>query len=279
MVEPEDRTLSITRQCELLGISRSSWYFKGKGEKAENLELMRLMDRLFLDSPFLGSRQMVRNLRRLGRDVGRNRVRRLMRLMGLVPIYQGPRTSIPNLENKVYPYLLRDLKVERVNQVWCSDITYIPTPFGFLYLVAIMDWHSRRVLSWRLSNSMDTSFCTDALEEALLRYGVPEIINTDQGSQFTSSDWVGLVQRAGAKVSMDGKGRWLDNVFIERLWRSLKYECVYLRGFEGGAEARKGIGDWMEYYNGQRPHSSLAGRTPEEAYNGWPMRVTAGTAA
>lgn len=274
MIASQAGTPSITRQCELLGMSRSSYYFKGKGESPLNLQLMRLIDQQFLKTPFYGSRQMTRWLVRQGYALSRNRVRRLMGVMGLVPIYQAPRTSTSNPEHKVYPYLLRNMSIERPNQVWCSDITYIPIAGGFLYLVAIMDWQSRRVLSWRLSNTMDASFCVDALEEALARYGAPDIVNTDQGSQFTSQEWVKTVKACGAKVSMDGKGCWVDNVFIERLWRSLKYECVYLSGFDDAREARLGIGEWFAFYDEDRPHSSLDGRTPKEAYNGWPMRVT-----
>ena len=191
-----------------------------------------------------------------------------MRTMGLQAIYQKPRTSIPNVQHRVYPYLLRNLSVERPNQVWCADITYIPMHRGFIYLVAVMDWHTRAVLSWRLSNTIDSAFCVEALEEALSRYGKPEIFNTDQGSQFTSEEFTGVLSGAGVRISMDGKGRWMDNVFIERLWRSLKYECVYLREFESGFDAQRQIGRWMDYYNTDRPHSSLVDKTPMEAYTG-----------
>ena len=211
---------------------------------------------------------MARYLRRLGHVVGRKRVRRLMAKMGLEPIYQRPRTTVPHPEHKIWPYLLRNLTIDRPDQVWCADITYIPMRRGFLYLVAIMDWATRRVLAWRLSNSMEVEFCLEALEEAMARYGRPEIFNTDQGSQFTSPRFTALLIDAGVKVSMDGRGRWLDNVFIERLWRSLKYECVYLSAFETGSEARAGIGKWLTYYNAERPHSALGGRTPEEAHMG-----------
>jgi putative transposase len=227
---------------------------------------MRRIDALFLECPFFGSRQMAKALQREGRIVGRHRVRRLMRLMGLRPVYQKPRTSDPHPDHKVYPYLLRGLAITRANHVWCADITYIPMRRGFLYLVAIMDWHTRRVLSWELSNTMEADFCVRALKKALAVHGQPEIFNTDQGSQFTSSDFTGVLNARDIKISMDGKGRWMDNVFIERLWRSLKYECVYLNAFETGSQARAGIGRWIDFYNHQRPHSAHGVRTPAEAY-------------
>jgi putative transposase len=266
MIEPEHSPLSIARQCELVSISRSSFYYRPTGETPLNLELMRLIDAQFLETPWYGSRQMARHLRREGYTVGRKRVRRLMAKMGLAPIYQRPRTTVPHPEHQVYPYLLRDLAIDRPNQVWCADITYIPMRRGFLYLVAIMDWMSRKVLAWRVSNTMDVEFCLEALEEALARFGKPEIFNTDQGSQFTSPRFTGVLQDGGIRISMDGRGRWMDNVFIERLWRSLKYECVYLHAFETGAELRTGLSRWIGYYNDRRPHSTLAGRTPNEAY-------------
>jgi putative transposase len=267
MVETDHPRLSITRQCALVGIARSSYYYTGKGESVVNLKLMRLIDQQFLRTPWYGSRQMARHLRRQGDIVGRKRVRRLMRQMGLVPIYQAPRTSTPHPEHRVYPYLLRHRTIDRPNQVWCADITYIPMRRGFLYLVAIMDWSTRAVLSWRLSNTMDPGFCVEALEDALLRYGKPEIFNTDQGSQFTSDGFTRVLKGAGVRISMDGKGRWMDNVFIERLWRSLKYECVYLNEFETGFQAQEAIGIWITYYNEQRPHSHFErDRTPLEVY-------------
>ncbi len=266
LIEPEHGQLSIVRQCELVSISRSSFYYQPVGETAENLALMRLIDAQFLETPWYGSRQMARHLRRDSHEVGRKRVRRLMAVMGLVPIYQRPRTTVPHPEQRIYPYLLRGLVVERSNQVWCADITYISMRRGFLYLVAVMDWATRKVLAWRVSNTMDVAFCIEALREALARFGCPEIFNTDQGSQFTSSEFTDVLRTADVRISMDGRGRWMDNVFIERLWRSLKYECVYLHAFETGSELRAGLSRWIGYYNTRRPHSTLAGRSPDEAY-------------
>ena len=217
MVTSGHSQLSIVRQCELLSISRAGFYCQPAGETPLNLDLMRLIDAQFLETPWYGSRQMVRHLRREGCVVGRKRVRRLMAKMGLAPIYQRPRTTVPHPRHQVYPYLLRDLPIERANQVWCADITYIPMLRGFLYLVAVMDWSSRKVLAWRVSNTMDVEFCIEALEEALRRFGRPEIFNTDQGSQFTSPRFTGVLRDAGVRISMDGRGRWMDNVFIERL--------------------------------------------------------------
>ncbi len=266
LVEKVHPQLSLSHQCTLLGISRGSLYYKAKGESDLNLQLMREIDEQYLNTPWYGARQMMRHLRRHGHTIGRKRVRRLMRLMGLRAIAPGPETSRKNKAHKIYPYLLRDLKVTRANQVWCSDVTYIPLAHGFVYLVAIMDWHTRHVLAWRLSTTQDTHLCLEALDDALERYGAPEIFNTDQGSQFTSKDWTDAITGAGIQISMDGKGQWIDNVFIERLWRSLKYECVYLNAFDSVRDAAAGIDDWMRYYNVERPHSSLGDRTPAEAY-------------
>jgi putative transposase len=272
MIQRDQPGLSLSRQCEILSISRSSFYYAPKGESAENLALMRRIDELFLKYPFYGSRQMVRQLRREGICVGRHRVRRLMRLMGLEAIYQAPRTSDPHPAHRIYPYLLKGLAIDRPNQVWCADITYIPVQHGFLYLVAIMDWATRHVLAWRLSNTMDAWFCLEALNEALARYGKPEIFNTDQGSQFTSFDFTGVLKTAKVTISMDGRGRCMDNIFIERLWRSLKYEAVYLHELTDGFKAERVIGDWINFYNTERPHSVHDGQTPAEAYgNGRPM--------
>lgn len=259
--------LSVRRQCSLLSLARSSLSYHPRGESAENLAFMEIIDRQFLETPWYGSRQMARHMQREGYRCGRHRERRLMRLMRLVPIYQEPKTSKKHSEHRIYPYLLKGLSITRPNQVWCADISYIPMRRGFLYLVAIMDWHSRKVLSWRLSNSMDARFCVEALKQALARYGPPEIFNSDQGSQFTSTDFTDVLQDAKVKISMDGRGRWIDNRMIERFWRSLKYECVYLNAFETGSDAREGIGAWITYYNEKRPHSSHGLLTPGEAYD------------
>ena len=259
--------LSIVRQCELVSVSRSTFYREPAPETALNLTLMRLVDEQFLETPWYGSRQMMRYLRRQGHTVGRERVRRLMAKMGLAAIYQRPRTTIPHPAHRIYPYLLHDLVIDQPNQVWCTDITYIPMRRGFLYLVAVMDWSTRKVLSWRVSNTMEVDFCIEALEEAMDLFGRPAIFNSDQGSQFTSPRFTEVLIAAGARISMDGRGRWMDNVFIERLWRSLKYECVYLHAFETGSELRAGLTWWIDYYNSRRPHSGLNGRTPDEAYS------------
>jgi putative transposase len=267
MVDRQHARLSITRQCRLVSIARSSFYYEGRGESPLNLRLMRMIDEQFLETPFYGSRQMKRWLYRQGYTVSRKRARRLMRLLGIQAVFQQPNTSKPHPEHRIYPYLLRGLEITRPNQVWCTDVTYIPMRRGFLYLVAVMDWASRKVLSWRLSNTLEASFCVEALEEALELYGAPEIFNSDQGCQFTSIDFTDVLKAAGVKISMDGKGRWMDNVFIERLWRSLKYEQVYLSEYTTGSEARAGITWWMDFYNQRRPHSSLDDdRTPDEAY-------------
>jgi putative transposase len=268
MVDPTDQKLSIIRQCNLLGVNRSSYYYNPALETDYNLSLMKIIDQEYLKYPFYGSRQMKRHLGRMGYYISRHRVLRLMRKMGIMAIYQKPKTTNRDTSHKIYPYLLRGLNIKKPNQVWCTDITYIPLKKGFLYLVAIKDWYSRKVLSWRLSNTMDASFCTSALEEALDRYGVPEIFNTDQGSQFTSLDFTSLLKQNNIKISMDGKGCWVDNVFIERLWRSLKYECVYLQEFENSMQARNAISQWLDFYNYTRPHSVFNGRTPNEIYSG-----------
>jgi len=258
--------LPITRQCEILDLSRSSVYYRLMPIPDEELELMRRIDEIHLRLPFLGSRKIRDVLRREGHGVNRKKVQRLMRLMGMCALYPKRRTSLPGKGHTIYPYLLRDVAVVRPNQVWVADICYIPMARGFLYLVAIMDWYSRKVLSWRLSNTLDTEFCVGALEEALRYHGVPEIFNTDQGAQFTSEAFTGKLKEAQVRISMDGKGRWIDNIFIERLWRSLKYEEVYLKAYETVAEAIRGIGEYFDFYNEQRPHQSLARRTPNEVY-------------
>ena len=277
MIDPGHPRLSIVRQCELVSISRSSFYREPTPESAENLVLMRLIDEQFLETPWYGSRQMARHLRRNGWCVGRHRVRRLMSRVGLAPIYQRPKTSEPHPRHKIYPYLLRHLTIDRPNCVWCADITFIQMRRGFLYLVAIMDWASRRVLSWRLSNTMDATFCVEALEEALAIHGRPEIFNSDQGAQFTSTAFTGVLGAAGVRISMDGKGRCMDNVFVERLWRSLKYEDIYLRAYATGSEARLGIGRWIAGYNTTRPHQALGYRTPDEVYKSPPVAEPAPT--
>ena len=265
MIEPDHPRLTIRRQCELVGISRSAFYAPAAAETPLNLSLMRLIDEQFLETPWYGSRQMARHLRRHGHTVGRKRIRRLMRKMGLQAVYQRPKTTVPHPEHKKWPYLLRNLDIVRPNHVWCADITYIPMRRGFLYLVAVMDWASRRVLAWRLSNTMDVDFCIAALEEAMVRHGRPEIFNTDQGSQFTSPRFTEVLTDAGVRISMDGRGRWMDNVFIERLWRSMKYECIYLHAYETGSEARAGIGRWINYYNFDRLTQHTVGVRPSKS--------------
>ena len=257
--------LSIVRQCALAGVSRSSVYYIPAGESEANLALMRRMDELHTAYPFYGVRQMCAHLRLESAEVNAKRARRLMRLMGIRAVRPPPRTSAPAPGHRVHPYLLRGMDIVEADQVWCADITYIPVKSGFFYLVAVMDWATRHVLSWRLSNTMDAGFCLAALEDALLG-GAPGIFNTDQGSQFTSDAFTGRVLAAGARMSMDGRGRYLDNIFIERLWRSLKYECVYLHKLEDGRHARELIGAWLDFYNHARPHSALGGRTPPK---GW----------
>jgi len=266
MVEPANKNLSIGKQCALLSISRSSFYYEPKGESQMNLDLMRLIDKQFLETPFYGVRQMTWHLRNDDQLVNEKRIRRLMRLMGLMPIYQKPNTSKAAKGHKIYPYLLRGLRVDRPNQVWCADITYLPMRRGFLYLVAIMDWHTRKVLAWRISNTLEAEFCIDALNEAIHKFGPPEIMNTDQGSQFTSFVWTDRLRRSSVRISMDGKGRFLDNIFVERLWRSLKYECVYLHAWETGSEAKAGVRKWIAFYNHKRPHSALGGKPPAVIY-------------
>ena len=263
-----DEEVSVRRQCEILGVSRSSVYYEPVQPDAEQLELMRQIDEIHLEYPFYGSRTIARELRGKGYRANRKRVQRLMRLMGLESVAPKPNTSKPNEEHPVYPYLLRGLTINRPNQVWAADITYIPLARGFAYLVAVMDWHSRRVLSWRLSNTMDPSFCVEALQEALSRFGRPEIFNSDQGSQFTSGDFTAVLLGAGVKISMDGKGRCIDNVFVERLWRSLKYEDVYLRAYTNLVEARTGIERYFQFYNTHRSHQALGHQTPAAFYDG-----------
>ena len=262
LVDRDNGRVSIRRQCELLGIARSGLYRTLAAANDNDAALMRRIDELFTTWPFLGSRRMTALLRAEGHAVNRKRIRRLMGEMGIAALGPKPRTTKPAPGHKIYPYLLRGLAIERPNQVWCADITYIPVGRGFLYLVAIMDWASRAVLSWRLSNTLDGSFCVSALEEALARFGKPAIFNTDQGCQFTAAAFTGTLAAAGVRISMDGCGRWMDNVFIERLWRSLKYEDIYLKGYADGREAKAGIASWITFYNGRRPHQALGNRTP-----------------
>jgi putative transposase len=267
LVEAE-APLSMRRQCNLLGVNRSSLYYEPVEPNAEELALMRRMDALHLRHPFFGSRMMTQTLKAEGVEVNRKRVQRLMRVMDLESTAPKPNTSKPSPEHVLYPYLLRNLKITKVNQVWASDITYIPMARGFAYLVAIIDWYSRRVLAWRLSNTLETGFCLEALQEALSRYRMPEIFNTDQGSQFTSQDFTDALLDEGIKVSMDGKGRYLDNIFVERLWRSLKYEEVYLPAYETLPEARLGIGGYFKFFNDERPHQALGYQTPAGFFDG-----------
>ena len=267
MIDRGHKQLSLVRQCTLLNISRASVYYRPVSTRAEDLELMARMDRQYLKTPFYGSRRMKAWLLAEGYLVSRSKVRRLMRLMGLEAIYRRPNTSKPAPGHRVYPYLLKGVDVNRVDQVWAADITYIPMAQGFLYLVAIMDWHSRHVLAWKLSNTMDADFCVEALEEALGK-GKPEVFNTDQGSQFTSEGFTGILARHGVKISMDGKGRYADNIFMERLWRTVKYEEVYLKAYSNGREAKAGLEAYLHFYNTQRPHQALGYRTPAEVFSG-----------
>jgi putative transposase len=262
MLDRGAKALSIRRQCALVGVARSGVYRHRQPANDNDAMLMRRIDELFTAWPFLGSRRLTAMLRAEGLPINRKRVQRLMRRMGIAALGPKPNTSKPAPGHKIYPYLLRGLAIERVNQVWAADITYIPIGRGFLYLVAIIDWASRAVLSWRLSNTMDVSFCIAALEEALAKYGAPKIFNTDQGSQFTSTAFTGVLVAAGIAISMDGRGRWMDNVFIERLWRSLKHEDIYLKGYADGGEARAGIAAWMEFYNHGRLHQALGYQVP-----------------
>jgi len=268
--------LPVTRQCRLLALNRSTAYYEPKGESEENLSVMRKLDELYIERPHRGSRMMKDALEDKGIHVGRERIRRLMRLMGLVAIYPKKRTSIPDLAHKIFPYLLRTLKVIRPKQVYAADITYIPMSKGFVYLVAVIDWYSRKVLSYRVSNTLETDFCVEAVEEAIAVHGAPEIFNTDQGSQFTSKDFTDVLKAHNVEISMDGKGRWMDNVFVERLWRSLKYEEVYLKAYGSVAEAKRSIDSYFRFFNEERRHSSLGKRTPDNVFfNKQPLQQAA----
>jgi putative transposase len=278
LIDWNHEKLSITEQCDLVGLPRSSLYYEPRPETAQNLRFMRLIDEQYLRRPFFGSRQMTQWFQRQGHVINRKRVRRLMGLMGLESIAPRPGTTVPGVGRAVYPYLLKNLEITRPNQVWGADITYVPLAHGFLYLMAILDWHSRYVVSWRLSNSLDESFCLEALEEALAS-AQPEIVNTDQGTQFTGQAWTSRLEKAGVRISMDGKGRALDNVFVERLWRSVKYEEIYLKAYEVPADCRNGLEEYFPFYNWERPHQSLAGRTPWEAYHGRPAGLHKGSSS
>ena len=268
--------LPITKQAAVVNISRGSVYYLPRPVSAADLAIMRRLDRLHLEFPFAGSRMLRGLLAAEGHKLGRRHVKTLMRRMGIEALYRRPRTTKPEPGHKIYPYLLRGLAITRPNQVWAMDITYIPMARGFVYLTAVLDWFSRRVLSWRLSITLEAAFCVEALEEALAKHGKPEIFNTDQGSQFTGSDFIGVLADHNIKISMDGKGAWRDNVFVERLWRSIKYEEVYLRAYDSVSEARRSIGRYLNFYNHRRPHSSLDGRTPDQAYlTPLPIRMAA----
>lgn len=267
MIEPENE-MSVRRQCEVLRLCRSGLYYTPEPTSEEQLALMKRIDEMHLKRPFYGSRKLTHALRNEGHEVNRKRVQRLMQRMRITAVVPGPNTSRSTPEHPKYPYLLRHLRITRVNQVWATDITYIPMAHGFVYLVAIMDWYSRRVLAWRVSTTLETEFCIEALQEALKRYGKPEIFNTDQGSQFTDARFTGVLRNAGIKISMDGKGRYLDNIFIERLWRSVKYEEVYLHAYDDVNEARSGLDAYMRFYNEERTHQSLGYQTPADFYRG-----------
>ncbi len=268
MIEPGHLELSIVKQCELLNLPRSTYYRNTdwSSETEDNLHLMSLIDEEYTRRPFYGSRKMRDYLRRLGHLVNRKRVQRLMRKMGIQSVAPKPNTSKPAPQHKIYPYLLKGLKIDRPNQVWCTDITYIRLPGGFVYLVAVMDWHSRKVLSWEVSSSMDDSFCVSALERALRLYPKPEIFNTDQGAQFTGHAFTGVLKKHGISISMDGKGRAMDNIFIERLWRSVKYEEIYLKEYTSVDALRKALRTYFHFYNHERPHQTFDGATPLEVY-------------
>ena len=268
-------SLPVSRQCRLLDLARSTAYYRPAPMSPDDLRLMRLIDEIHLEFPFLGSRRIRDELDIRGEGVNRKRIQRLMRQMGLAALYPKRRTSAPDKGHKIYPYRLRGLRIDWPNQVWAADIVYIPMARGFLYLVAIMDWHTRKVLSWRLSNTMDTDFCVEALEEALSRFGAPEIFNTDQGAQFTAEAFTGVLKAHGIVISMDGKGRWRDNVFVERLWRSVKYEDIYLRAYETPGALQRGLDRYFRFYNTRRRHTALNRRTPDAVYFGETSMSTA----
>ena len=260
--------MSVYRQCKLVGLPRSSYYRLPATETMENMELMRLIDELYTKHPFLGSRKMRDSLVRMGIQVNRKRIRRLMMLMGLASVAPGRKTTLPNRSHKIYPYLIRNMDINKPNQVWCSDITYIRLRRGFAYLTVVMDWYSRHVLSWEVSITMDDTFCTSCLKRAIRQYGCPEIFNTDQGAQYTGVAFTGVLKDHGIRISMDGKGRAMDNIMVERLWRSLKYEDIYLKGYESVQELVEGLRDYFAFYNNERPHQSFGILTPAEVYHG-----------
>ena len=270
MIDSTHPQLSVTKQCNLMSVSRSSYYYRPRAKNPDDLILMRQIDELYIEHPSSGSRSICRQLKRQGTIVNRKRVQRLMRLMGIEAVYPKPKTSLPHPQHKVYPYLLRGLRIDRANQVWAADITFIPMPRGFMYLVAIMDWHSRKILSWRVSNTLESDFCIQALCDALNTYGSPEIFNTDQGAQFTSNSFTQVLMDHDVKISMDGRGRCQDNIFIERLWWTLKHQYLYLRSFETGRQLRRGLKSWVRFYNQDRAHSSLSDLTPDEVFFGKP---------
>jgi putative transposase len=278
LIDTEDDIYSVRRQCLILGLNRSSWYYEPVPLSELDRALMRLLDEQYTKTPFYGVRKMTIYLRKAGYKIGKDHVRTLLRKMGLEAVFPKPNLSRPHPENRIYPYLLRDIDVMRPNQVWCSDITYIRLGWGFAYLVAIVDWYSRAVLSWRLSNTLEADFCVEALREAIERYGTPDVFNTDQGTQFTSQDFIGVLTSHGISISMDGRGRCLDNIFVERLWRTVKYENVYLKGYQTIPEARAGLTEYFGFYNTERYHQSLDNKTPWQVYcqgviegtKGWP---------
>ena len=270
MIDSTHPQLSVTKQCNLMSVSRSSYYYRPRAKNPDDLILMRQIDELYIEHPSSGSRSICRQLKRQGTIVNRKRVQRLMRLMGIEAVYPKPKTSLPHPQHKVYPYLLRGLRIDRANQVWAADITFIPMPRGFMYLVAIMDWHSRKILSWRVSNTLESDFCIQALCDALNTYGSPEIFNTDQGAQFTSNSFTQVLMDHDVKISMDGRGRCQDNIFIERLWWTLKHQYLYLRSIETGRQLRRGLKSWIRFYNQDRAHSSLSDLTPDEVFFGKP---------
>ena len=265
-----DSDYSLRQQCSILGLNRSSWYYEPMPLSEEDRMLMDLLDAQYTKTPFYGVRNMNTYLREAGYAIGKDHTRTLMRKMGLVAIFPKPNLSKPHPENRIYPYLLRDLDVVRPNQVWCSDITYIKLAWGFAYLVAVIDWYSRCVLSWRLSNTLEADFCVEALREAIDKYGAPDVFNTDQGTQFTSQDFINVLVANNISISMDGRGSYLDNIFVERLWRTVKYENIYLKGYQTILEARLGLAEYFEFYNTERYHQSLDNKTPWAVYSGLP---------